>query len=127
MSTKQELQNLNNRLDKYNRKLDVKARGDQEMITKFTDEVDKLAKKVHTIKSKQSYDLNKERKKLKAMGFSREITKSEQADIGKLKSVKGLVLVHPMTKLGKSMEISVMTGFASSPFSPCPFYILLFD
>ena len=118
MSTKQELQNLNNRLDKYNRKLDAaKARGDQEMITKFTDEVDKLAKKVHTIKSKQSYDLNKERKKLKAMGFSREITKSEQADIGKLKnSVKGLVLVHPMTKLGKSMELSVMTGFASSPF-----------
>ena len=33
----QELQNLNNRLDKYNRKLDAaKARGDQEMITKFT-------------------------------------------------------------------------------------------
>ncbi|WP_341665721.1 YibL family ribosome-associated protein [Vibrio sp.] len=118
MSTKQELQNLNNRLDKYNRKLDsAKARGDQEMITKYTDEIDKLAKKVHAIKSKQSYDLNKERKKLKAMAFSREITKAEQADIGKLKkSVKGLVLVHPMTKLGKFLELSVMTGYASKPF-----------
>lgn len=46
MSTKQELQNLHNRLDKCQRKLDAaKSRGDQEMVTKFTDEADKLSKK----------------------------------------------------------------------------------
>ncbi|GLT19408.1 hypothetical protein GCM10007938_31900 [Vibrio zhanjiangensis] len=118
MSTKQELQNITNRLDQFQRKLDsAKTRGDQELVTKFADEIEKLSKKAHVIKSKQTYDLNKERKKLKAMAFSREITKAEQADIGKLKkSVKGLVVVHPMTKLGKFLELNVMTGYAPKPF-----------
>ena len=118
MSTMQEFQDLNNRVDKCQRKLDsARTRGDQEMVTKFTDEIDKLNKKVHAFRSKQTYDLSKERKTLKAMAFSREITKAEQADIGKLKkSIKGLVLVHPMTKLGKFLELSVMTGYAPKPF-----------
>lgn len=51
------------------------------------------------------------------MPFSREITKAEQADMGKLKkSVKGLVVVHPMTKLGKELRLEVMTGFAPKEF-----------
>ena len=59
MSTKQELQNLHNRLDKCQRKLDAaKSRGDQEMVTKFTDDADKLSKKIHVMKSKQKYDMN---------------------------------------------------------------------
>ncbi len=33
--------------------------------------------------------------------------------MGKLKkSVKGLVIVHPMTKIGKELRIEVMTGYA---------------
>ncbi|NRF29883.1 YibL family ribosome-associated protein [Vibrio coralliilyticus] len=118
MSTKQELQNLNNRLDKCQRKLDAaKSRGDQEMVTKFTDEADKLSKKIHVMKSKQKYDMNKERKSLIDMPFSRAITKEEQADMGKLKrSVKGLIVVHPMTKLGKELRLEVMTGYAPKKF-----------
>ena len=118
MSIKNEIQQLNNRLDTCNRKLNTaKARGDQAMISKFTDEVEQLNKKLTQLKGKQQYDLNKERKSLLDMPFSREITKAEQADMGKLKrSVKGLVVVHPMTKLGKELRLEVMTGFAPKEF-----------
>ncbi|WP_260260459.1 YibL family ribosome-associated protein [Vibrio intestinalis] len=118
MSIKKEIQQLNNRLDTCRRKLDAaKSRGDQEMITKFTDEIDKITKKVSQLNHKQSYELNKERKSLLDMPFSREITKAEQADMGKLKkSVKGLVVVHPMTKIGKELRLDVMTGFAPKKF-----------
>ena len=46
------------------------------------------------------------------MPFRRAITKKEQADMGKLKkSVRGLVVVHPMTALGREMGLKEMTGF----------------
>ncbi|MFC5079432.1 hypothetical protein VTH8203_02105 [Vibrio thalassae] len=118
MSMKQELQKLNNRLDKCKHKLaGAKSRGDNELISRFTDEIDKLTKKVAQLKHKQNYDMNKERKSLLDMPFSREITKAEQADMGKLKkSVKGLVVVHPMTKIGQELKLKVMTGFAPKEF-----------
>lgn len=118
MSLKQDLQKLHNRLDSAQRKLDAaKTRNDQPMITKFTDEVEDLTKKVNSLRGKQDYDLNKERKTLLDMPFSREITKEEQADLGKLKkSVKGLVIVHPMTKMGKQLRLEAMTGFAPKKF-----------
>ncbi|MBA5761240.1 YibL family ribosome-associated protein [Vibrio sp. 404] len=118
MSLKQELQQLHNRLDSAQRKLDAaKARGDQSMITKFTDDVDTLSKKVNSLRGKQEYNVNQERKSLLDMPFSREITKAEQADLGKLKkSVKGLVIVHPMTKMGKQLRLDAMTGFAPKKF-----------
>ncbi len=118
MSLKNDIQQLNNRLDTCRHKLNAaKSRGDQEMISKFTDEIENLTKKVNQLKHKQSYDLNKERKSLLDMPFSREITKAEQADLGKLKkSVKGLIIVHPTTKIGKELRLEVMTGFASKPF-----------
>lgn len=118
MSLKQELQQLHNRLDSAQRKLDAaKGRGDQPMITKFTDEVDALSKKVNSLRGKQEYNVNQERKSLQDMPFSREITKAEQADLGKLKkSVKGLVIVHPMTKMGKQLRLDAMTGFAPKKF-----------
>lgn len=51
------------------------------------------------------------------MGFSREITKKEQANLGALKkSVRGLVVVHPMTALGREMGLKAMTGFAKTAF-----------
>ncbi|UPQ89484.1 YibL family ribosome-associated protein [Vibrio sinaloensis] len=118
MSLKQELQNLNNRIDTCQRKLEAaKGRGDQEMISKFTDELEKLSKKASATQHKLKYDMNKERKSLLDMPFSRPITKAEQADMGKLKkSVKGLVVVHPMTKLGKELRLEVMTGYAPKKF-----------
>ncbi|NGZ68329.1 YibL family ribosome-associated protein [Vibrio aestuarianus subsp. cardii] len=118
MSMKNEIQQLNNRLDTCRHKLEAaKARGDQAMISKFTDEVEQLTKKMAQVKHKDNYTMNKERKSLLDMPFSREITKAEQADLGKLKkSVKGLVVVHPLTKMGKELRIAVMTGFAPKPF-----------
>ncbi len=118
MNIKQEIQQLSNRLDTCNHKLEAaKSRGDEVNITKFTDEVELLGKKLAQLKHKQNYDMNKERKSLLDMPFSREITKEEQADMGKLKrKVKGLVVVHPMTKLGKELRLEVMTGFAPKPF-----------
>lgn len=118
MSIKKEIQQTSNRLDNCNRKLEAaKSRGDDVNVSRFTDEADKLSKKLTSLKNKQKFDLNKERKGLLDMPFSREITKAEQADMGKLKkSVKGLVVVHPMTKLGKQLRLEVMTGFAPKPF-----------
>lgn len=50
------------------------------------------------------------------MPFQRAITK-EQADMGKLKkSVRGLVVVHPMTALGREMGLQEMTGFSKTAF-----------
>ncbi|KUI99440.1 YibL family ribosome-associated protein [Vibrio sp. MEBiC08052] len=118
MSLKEQSQQLSNRLDKCKHKLEAaKSRRDNEMITQFTDEIDALTKQINALKSKQEYDLNKERKRLSDLPFSREITREEQANIGKLKkSVKGLVVVHPTTKLGKAMRLEVMTGFAPRQF-----------
>ncbi len=118
MSLKQDLQKLHNRLDNCQRKLDAaKGRGDKEMLAKFTDEIEKMTKKANSMKHKQQFDMNKERKSLLDMPFSREITKAEQADMGKLKkSVKGLVVVHPTTKLGKELQLKVMTGYAPKKF-----------
>lgn len=118
MSLKNDIQQLNNRIDTCRHKLDAaKTRGDSAMITKFTDDIERLTKQLKSLKHKAEYDLNKERKDLSDMAFSREITKAEQADLGKLKKkVKGLVVVHPMTKIGKAMRLEVMTGFAPKPF-----------
>ncbi len=118
MSLKTDIQKLNNRLDTCRHKLDsAKSRSDSEMITKFTNDIEGLTKQLKSLKHKEEYELNKERKALTDMAFSREITKAEQADLGKLKKkVKGLVVVLPMTKIGKAMRLDVVTGFAPKPF-----------
>ena len=61
--------------------------------------------------------LSKEAQKLSKLPFRRAITKKEQADMGKLKkSVRGLVVVHPMTELGREMGLKEMTGFSKTEF-----------
>ncbi|CAG9406676.1 putative protein YibL [Providencia alcalifaciens] len=68
-------------------------------------------------KEKRSKKLSKEAQKLMDMPFKRAITKKEQADLGKLKkSVRGLIIVHPMTALGREMELDYMTGFSKTDF-----------
>ncbi len=118
MSGKNELQQMKNRLDKCKTKLAAaKARGDASVVRQFEDEINKLNKRIAQVNHKHSFDLNKERKALLAMPFQREITKLEQADMGKLKKrVKGLVVVHPMTKIGKALQLDVVTGFAPKEF-----------
>lgn len=118
MNIKEQIQQANNHLDKYKHQLEAaESRGDEAMITKFTQNIATLTAELNSLHGKQDYDLNKERKRVSDMPFYREITKQEQADIGKLKkSVKGLVIVHPMTKLGKALRLDAMTGFAPRPF-----------
>ncbi|WP_261875014.1 YibL family ribosome-associated protein [Vibrio rarus] len=118
MSAKQEIQNLNNRIDKCKHKLEAaRLRSDSSMIRQFEQEITKLQKQVAQLKHKESYDLNKERKELSDKPFSRPITKKEQADMGQLKRrVKGIVVVHPLTKLGKALRIDEVTGFADKEF-----------
>ncbi|MEM8366657.1 YibL family ribosome-associated protein, partial [Morganella morganii] len=69
------------------------------------------------LKEQRSKKLSKEAQKLVDMPFKRSITKKEQADIGKLKkSVRGLIIVHPMTALGREMGLDDMTGFSKTDF-----------
>ena len=66
---------------------------------------------------KEKATLEAEAQKLMKMPFQRAITKKEQADMGKLKkSVRGLVVVHPMTALGREMGLQEMTGFSKTAF-----------
>lgn len=80
-----------------------------------------LETEIERLRSVQSQKLSKEAQKLMSLPFRRAITKKEQADMGKLKkSVRGLVVVHPMTALGREMGLKEMTGFARSEFDPQP-------
>ncbi len=113
-SPKEEIQTINNRLDKYRRKLaGAQERGDQAIIAQFKREITTLEKRLAKAKGKQSRQLNSKGKDVKSLPFSRALSKAEQADMGKLKkSIKGLVVVHPMTALGREMGLKEMTGFA---------------
>ena len=118
MNLKQNLQDLNNRLDKTRSKYEAaRLREDEVMAKQLAREIKKLEAEIASNKELKSRDQSDKAGKLKAMPFSRAITKEEQADMGKLKkSVKGLVVVHPMTAIGREMGLQEMTGFASKKF-----------
>jgi len=51
------------------------------------------------------------------LAFNRPLTPAEQADMGKLKkSVRGLIVVHPLTAIGREIGVEVVTGFAPRKF-----------
>ncbi|QSX38519.1 YibL family ribosome-associated protein [Shewanella sedimentimangrovi] len=118
MNLKQELHELNDKLDKFRRKLAAaEQRGDQHVVAQFKQEMAALTKRIASVKQQQSRELGKQAGEVKDLPFRRAITKAEQADMGKLKkSVKGLVVVHPMTALGRQMGLTEVTGFAPKPF-----------
>ena len=118
MKLKQELQQLHNHLDKYRRKLTSAEQGDDhEIIEQFKGEIDNTVKKIAGLKDQQTHQAGKKGDKIKAMAFSRALTKPEQADLGKLKkAVPGLVVVHPMSALGREIEVKVVTGFSPAEF-----------
>jgi len=118
MNLKQELQQMNNRLDKLRRKLaGAKERGDKAIAGQATQEIDTITKKINKVKSQQKRQMNQQGSDVKSLPFNRVLTKAEQADMGKLKkSVKGLVVVHPMTALGREMGVKEVTGFAPKAF-----------
>ena len=106
---KNEIKRLSDRLD---------AIRHQQAELSLVEAADKYAElEIVRLRSVQSQKLSKEAQKLMSLPFRRAITKKEQADMGKLKkSVRGLVVVHPMTALGREMGLKEMTGFARSEF-----------
>ncbi|MFB4181561.1 YibL family ribosome-associated protein [Escherichia fergusonii] len=76
-----------------------------------------LEAEIARLREVHSQKLSKEAQKLMKMPFRRAITRKEQADMGKLKkSVRGLIVVHPMTALGREMGLEEMTGFSKTEF-----------
>lgn len=118
MNIKQELQRLNNKLDKSNRKLAAaKQRGDQAIVLQFQAEIELLTKGIASAKNQNDREIGSKGNIIKALAFNRELTKEEQADMGKLKkSVRGLIVVHPLTALGRELAILKVTGFAPKKF-----------
>ena len=93
-------------------------------LVEAADKYAELEKEVATIeielerlRAVKGHKLSKEAQKLMSLPHRRAITKKEQADMGKLKkSVRGLVVVHPMTALGREMGLEEMTGFSKTAF-----------
>ncbi|HCW98472.1 MULTISPECIES: YibL family ribosome-associated protein [Pantoea] len=115
---KAEIKRLSDQLDALNRKEpQLLESGDAEKLGALLKEKETLVTEIERLRDKRDDKLSQEAQKLQNLPFSREITKKEQADMGTLKkSVRGLVVVHPMTALGREMGLKVMTGFAKKPF-----------
>jgi ribosome-associated protein len=114
---KAEIKRLSDMLDALNHKdASVIQAGNAELIDKHEEEKEKLAAEIARLKEVRVKKLSTEAQKLEKL-FSREITKKEQADMGTLKkTVRGIVVVHPMTALGREMGLKVVTGFAKKEF-----------
>lgn len=115
---KAEIKRLSDQLDALNRKQDaLLTQGDAEAIAVNQAASEKLAAEIDRLRNVRVQKLSQEAQKLSRLPFSRAITKKEQANMGALKkSVRGLVVVHPMTALGREMGLKEMTGYAPKPF-----------
>ncbi|ELY2860459.1 YibL family ribosome-associated protein [Cronobacter sakazakii] len=115
---KAEIKRLSDRLDALcHQQAAVSLTEAADKYAELEQEIATLEAEIARLKDVRTDKLSKEAQKLMAMPFKRAITKKEQADMGKLKkSVRGLVVVHPMTALGREMGLKEMTGFAKSEF-----------
>lgn len=118
MNLNEELQQANNKLEKSRRKLAAaKVRNDQAIVQQFNRDIAALIKQIDSIKAQQGSQVSSKSEAVRALAFNRPLTKAEQADMGKLKkSVKGLVVVHPLTALGKELKVTEVTGYAPKAF-----------
>tara|TARA_R110001592_G_scaffold116214_1_gene317416 strand:- start:17688 stop:18044 length:357 start_codon:yes stop_codon:yes gene_type:complete len=118
MNIKKDLQKLNNHLDVCKNKLvSAQQRNDHEKITYFKGELNKANAKIKSIKQQQTQQNSSKGLSIKSLAFKRPLTQAEQADMGKLKkSVRGLIVVHPLTAIGREMGVDVVTGFAPKEF-----------
>lgn len=109
---------LSDRLDLISHKMaSISLTEEAEKYAEFEKEKVELEAEIVRLKAVRNNKLSKEAQKLENMPFKRLITKKEQADIGKLKkAVRGLVIVHPMTALGREMGLERMTGFSKTDF-----------
>ncbi|MEM6052160.1 YibL family ribosome-associated protein [Erwinia sp. P7711] len=114
----EEIRTLSDKLEAMTRKEPALLEsGDAEKLGELLKEKDKIIAELERLRGVREQKLSKEAQKLKALPFSRAITKKEQANLGELKkSVRGIVVVHPMTALGREMGLQEMTGFAKNAF-----------
>jgi len=115
---KAEIKRLSDMLDALNHKdAAIIQQGNAELISNHEEEKEKLTKEIARLKDVRVSKLSSEAQKLAQLPFSREITKKEQADMGTLKkAVRGIVVVHPMTALGREMGLKAVTGYAKKAF-----------
>lgn len=115
---KNEIKRLSDRLDAiHHQQAALSLVESAEKYAELEKEKETVEAEIDRLREQYSQKLSKEAQKLVKMPFSRAITKKEQADLGKLKkSVRGIVVVHPMTALGREMGLKEMTGFANSQF-----------
>ncbi|WP_432322762.1 YibL family ribosome-associated protein [Yersinia enterocolitica] len=109
-----EIKRLSDMLDALNHKdPTVIQQGNVDLIAQHMKEKEKLAAEIQRLKEVRVKNLSAEAQKLAKLPFSRAITKKEQADMGTLKkAVRGIVVVHPMTALGREMGLKEVTGYA---------------
>ncbi|ENU1228777.1 MULTISPECIES: YibL family ribosome-associated protein [Providencia] len=115
---KTQIKLLSDRLDLIRHQMtSMQLTNEAEKYAELEKEKAVLETEIVRLKALRNKKLSKEAQKLEDMPFKRPITKKEQADLGKLKkSVRGLIIVHPMTALGREMELDIMTGFAKHDF-----------
>lgn len=115
---KNEIKRLSDRLDAIrHQQAELSLVDAAEKYAELEKEKTTLETEIARLRDQYSQKLSKEAQKLTKMRFSRPITKKEQADLGKLKkSVRGIIVVHPMTALGREMGLEAMTGFANTEF-----------
>lgn len=113
-----EIRTLSDKLDALTRKEPLLLEsGESEKLGELLKEKDKILNELERLRGVREEKLSSEAQKLKKLPFSRAITKKEQANLGALKkSVRGIVVVHPMTALGREMGLKEMTGFAKTEF-----------
>lgn len=118
MNVKNDLQQLNNQLDKSRHKLAAaQQRSDKSAIKSLQQDIEQTTRKVDSLKDRQSSQVSSKGAAIKALAFHRVLTKAEQGNMGQLKkSVRGLEVVHPLTKLGREMGIKEVTGYARKTF-----------
>lgn len=115
---KNEIKRLSDRLDAIrHQQAELSLVDAAEKYAELEKEKTTLETEIARLRDQYSQKLSKEAQKLTQMRYSRPITKKEQADLGKLKkSVRGIIVVHPMTALGREMGLDAMTGFANTEF-----------
>jgi len=113
-----EIKTLSDKLDALTRKEpQLLESGEAEKLGELLKEKEKLVVELERLRGVREQKLSKEAQKLKQLPFNRAITKKEQANMGALKkSVRGLIVVHPMTALGREMGLKEVTGFAKTAF-----------
>lgn len=118
MKEQAEIKRLSDMLDALNHKdTTVIQQGNVDLIAQHMKEKEKMAAEIQRLKEVRVKNLSVQAQELTKMPFSRVITKKEQADMGSLKKVaRGLIVVHPMTALGREMGLKEVTGYAKKAF-----------